>query len=166
MYSVGVWSLQVDEVWFFCAFFPVRLVNEAAVLAVGNDLLSDVDVSADFCHKRVKLRQIPTAVFWFYPSIDHMWLMFGIGQSKFEDQREYLLNHWSSRRKKIQSNRPVWSNNVRILWNFYADADGSNSAWLGSNLFHFETSLPWSTKPVTSNCSGQILVSIYRTKMR
>lgn len=162
MYSMGVWSPQADEVWFFCAFFPVCLVNETAVLAVCNDLLSDVYASADFffCHKRAWNSYSCVLI---YCSTDHMWLMFGTGQSKFEDQREYLPIYWSSRLKTIE---PVWSNNVRILWNFYADADGSNSAWLGSHLLHFETSLPWSAKPVTGYCSSQILVSIYQTKIR
>lgn len=65
MYSMGVWSPQADEVWFFCAFFPVCLVNETAVLAVCNDLLSDVYASADFFFFVTNAREIPTAVFWF-----------------------------------------------------------------------------------------------------
>lgn len=49
MYSMGVWSLRVVEVWFFYALFPVCLVEAAVFTTLSTHLELERWV---FCHKR------------------------------------------------------------------------------------------------------------------
>lgn len=165
MYSMGAWSLRVVEVWFFYALFPVCLVEAAVFTTTSTYLELERWV---FCHKRASNSSGNSyscaLILPFYRShvtdVFHWTIEIWTSKGIFV----YPLKQQPQKDRHLQ-NTVVWSDNVRILWNFYADADGSNPAWFGSNLLHFETSLPWSTKPVTGYCSSQILVSIHRTKM-